>query len=105
MSREKSGAYIIQGKFINIRQGKGALVPTATVSSKGQITIPVSVRNELKLGPGDRVEYVQIAPGRYEMITENADVTDLKGMFSVAKKFVSIETMVQAIATRGASNA
>jgi hypothetical protein len=49
------------------------------------------------------VEFVQIAPGRYEMIANTADVTDLKGMFGVVKKSVSIESMNQAIAKRGAS--
>ena len=78
---------------------------TATLTSKGRITIPVSVRNELKLGPGDRVEFVQIAPGRYELITEKADVTDLKGIFGVTKKSVSLETMMRAIAKREAGNA
>ena len=81
------------------------MVFTATLTSKGRITIPVSVRNELKLGPGDRVEFVQIAPGRYELITEKADVTDLKGIFGVTKKSVSLETMMRAIAKREAGNA
>ncbi len=76
---------------------------TATLTSKGQITIPIAVRNELQLASGDRVEFVQIAPGRYEMIANTADVTDLKGMFGVVKKSVSIESMNQAIAKRGAS--
>ena len=76
---------------------------TATLTSKGQITIPIAVRNELQLASGDRVEFVQIAPGRYEMIANTGDVTDLKGMFGVAKKSVSIESMNQAIAKRGAS--
>ena len=34
---------------------------TATLSPKGQITIPVEVRNDLKLDVGDRVDFVLIA--------------------------------------------
>ena len=76
---------------------------TATLTSKGQITIPIAVRQELQLDTGDRVEFVQIAPGRFEMIANTSDVTELKGMFGAPKKAVSIEAMNQAIAKRGAS--
>lgn len=76
---------------------------TATISSKGQITIPVDVRNALKVDSGDRVEFVEVAPGRYEFVAATRSVTELKGMFGKARKSVSIEAMNQAIAQRGAS--
>ena len=76
---------------------------TATVTSKGQITIPVSVRNDLKVGTGDRVEFVQIAPGRYEFVAVTHSVSELKGMFGKPAKTVSVEDMNKAIAQRGAS--
>lgn len=76
---------------------------TATLTSKGQITIPVDVRNDLKVDAGDRVEFVQIAPGRYEFVAATRSVTELKGMFGPAKKTVSIEAMNMAIAQRGAT--
>lgn len=75
---------------------------TATVSSKGQITIPVDVRNDLKVDTGDRVEFIQIAPGRYEFVAVTREVTALKGMFGKVRKPVSIEAMNAAIAARGA---
>ena len=77
---------------------------TATLTSKGQITIPVDVRNDLNVDAGDRVEFVQLAPGRYEVVAATCDVTDLKGMFGVVKKTVSIESMNAAIAQRGAAS-
>ena len=79
---------------------------TATVTSKGQITIPVSVRHALKLDTGDRVEFVQVEPGRFEVIAATRPVQALKGMFGKAglpSNAVSIEDMNQAIAARGAS--
>ena len=76
---------------------------TATLTSKGQIAIPLEVRIDLKVGAGDRVEFVQIAPGRYEFVAVTNDVTALKGMFGRAKKTVSIESMNAAIAQRGAT--
>ncbi len=76
---------------------------TATLTTKGQITIPMDVRQELKVDAGDRVEFVQIAPGRYEFVAATSEVTALKGMFGKANKTVSIETMNAAIASRGAA--
>ena len=37
---------------------------TATLTSKGQITIPAAVRKSLGVETGDRVEFVEVAPGR-----------------------------------------
>ena len=71
---------------------------TATVTSKGQITIPVSVRNDLKVGAGDRVEFIQIAPGRYELVAVTHNVSALNGMFGKPAKKVSVEDMNKAIA-------
>jgi len=76
---------------------------TATLTSKGQITIPAEVRNDLKVDAGDRVEFVLIAPGRYEFVAVTSQVTELKGMFGPAPKTVSIEAMNAAITKRGAA--
>lgn len=77
---------------------------TATLSSKGQITIPAEVREALGVDAGDRVEFVEIAPGRYEFIAATKSVTALKGMFGKSRKSVSIEEMNEAIARRGAAS-
>ena len=76
---------------------------TATLSSKGQITIPAAVREALQVGTGDRVEFVEVAPGRYEFIAATRTVTELKGMFGKARKRVSIDEMNATIAARGAA--
>jgi AbrB family looped-hinge helix DNA binding protein len=76
---------------------------TATVSSKGQITIPATVRESLHVGVGDRVEFIEIAPGRYEFVAATRPVSALRGMFGKPEKQVSIEDMNAAIAARGAS--
>ncbi len=75
---------------------------TATLTSKGQITIPAAVREALGVGAGDRVEFVEIAPGRYEFIAATLPVSTLKGMFGKPRKTVSIEEMNAVIARRGA---
>lgn len=76
---------------------------TATLTSKGQITIPADVRHDLKVDAGDRVEFIQIAPGRYEFVAATQNVTALKGMFGKPTKTVSIDDMNSAIANRGAA--
>ncbi|HWG71893.1 MAG TPA: AbrB/MazE/SpoVT family DNA-binding domain-containing protein [Steroidobacteraceae bacterium] len=75
----------------------------ATLTSKGQITIPVEVRQALRIDSGDRVEFVEVEPGRFEMVPATRSVKDLKGMFGKPSKVVSIEEMNRAIARRGAA--
>jgi antitoxin PrlF len=76
---------------------------TATVTSKGQITIPAEVRRALNVDTGDRVEFVQIEPGQFLFVAANRSVTELKGMFGKAARTVSIEEMNGTIAARGAA--
>ena len=76
---------------------------TATLTSKGQITVPAAVREALGVDAGDRVEFVEVAPGRYEFIAATRSVTELKGMFGKPRKAVSIKEMNATIAKRGAA--
>jgi len=76
---------------------------SATVTSKGQITIPANVRQALQVESGDRVEFVEVQPGRFEVIAATRSVTELKGMFGKPTKSVSIADMNKVIAARGAS--
>ncbi|MDO5103377.1 MAG: AbrB/MazE/SpoVT family DNA-binding domain-containing protein [Lautropia sp.] len=75
---------------------------TATLTSKGQITIPMSVRTALGLEAGDRVEFVPSNDGRFELVPATVPVTALKGSIGKPKKTVSIEAMNEAIARRAA---
>jgi AbrB family looped-hinge helix DNA binding protein len=88
--------------YIKVRKKESSMT-IATITSKGQITIPVDVRADLKVDAGDRVEFIQIAPGRYEFVAVTREVTALKGMFGPAKKAVSIDEMNAAIARQGAA--
>ncbi len=76
---------------------------TATVTSKGQITIPANVRQALQVGTGDRVEFVEVDPGRFEFIAVTRSAKELKGMFGKPRKNVSIQDMNKTIAARGAA--
>lgn len=52
----------------------------ATVTSKGQITIPASVRKDLGLKAGTRVEFVKVAKGQYAIRPATISIK-MKGMF------------------------
>jgi AbrB family looped-hinge helix DNA binding protein len=76
---------------------------TATITSQGRITLPAVVRQALRVGTGDRLEFVELAPGRYELIAATRPVTALKGMFGNPATCVSVKEMNAAIAKRGVS--
>ena len=72
---------------------------TATITSKGQITIPATIRADLHVGSGDRLEFVRVSEGRYEIVAATQDVSNLRGMVSTSKR-VTIEEMNSAIKAR-----
>jgi AbrB family looped-hinge helix DNA binding protein len=77
---------------------------SATVTSKGQVTIPVDVRTHLGLSTGDRIEFVlNEQTGRYEVIPATRSVTALKGIIRKPASPVSIDDMNAAIAEQGAA--
>jgi antitoxin PrlF len=75
---------------------------TSTVTSKGQITIPVEVRERLGLQAGDRVEFIEI-DGIYTIRPAIDDVRSLKGLLRKPARAVSVEAMNAAVRTRGAA--
>ncbi|QEA38280.1 AbrB/MazE/SpoVT family DNA-binding domain-containing protein [Pistricoccus aurantiacus] len=75
---------------------------TATVTTKGQVTIPAQVRATLGLSAGDRVEFVPIGEGKYAIMAATYSVKDLKGMIRKPRAPVSVEDMNAAIASQGA---
>ncbi len=75
---------------------------TATVTSKGQVTIPSVVRAALGVEAGDRVEFVQVEPGRFEIVAATQSVTALKGLIRKPTSPVTIESMNEVIAALGA---
>ena len=77
---------------------------TATVTSKGQVTIPKDVRSRLGIGTGDRVEFVEIQDGVFQIVAATQDIQALKGIVPKPKRPVTIEKMKQAIAEMGGAD-
>jgi AbrB family looped-hinge helix DNA binding protein len=79
-------------------------VITATITAKGQITIPAKIRKALGLDAGARIEFEEVEPGRYVFKpAQTMPVTVIKGVFGKAKRTVSIEDMRAVVAKRAAA--
>jgi len=72
-------------------------MPKATLTTKGQITIPKEVRERLGVDAGDRLEFVEQERGVYKVVAATRDVRHLKGMIPKPSKPVSVEEMRVAI--------
>ena len=76
---------------------------TATLTGKGQVTIPVEVRQRMGLGTGDRIEFVELATGEFAIKPAIDDVRSLKGALRTPQKPVSVDDMHVAIRKRAAA--
>jgi antitoxin PrlF len=76
-------------------------VASATITSKGQITIPVRVREALGVDAGDRIEFVEVEKGQFAIVAATRSVRELEGLFRGKRsRPVTIEEMNAAIARR-----
>lgn len=73
----------------------------ATMTSKGQITVPKEIRTQLQLKPGDRVRFVIEADGKVRLWPAKRDISSLRGILPKPKRVATIEEMEEAI-RRGA---
>jgi len=74
---------------------------TATITSKGQLTIPKQVRVALRLGTGDRVTFRVRPDGVAEIQPETIELMSLFGILKSSSRHVSLEDMERAIAHGG----
>ena len=76
-------------------------MPAATITSKGQVTIPAQVRTALGVDTGDRIEFVEMEKGRFAIVAATRSVRELEGALRGRRsKAVSVEEMNAAIARR-----
>ena len=72
-------------------------MPTATMTSKGQITIPVKVRKALGLKPGIRIDFYEVENGEFTIRPKNGSIMEMEGCLPKPDHPISIEVMNQAI--------
>jgi antitoxin PrlF len=77
-------------------------VPVATMTSKGQLTVPAEVRARLGLHAGSRVSFVETADGTYELRVERGSIQDLKGLLHYDGPPKTLEEMDEGIAAGAA---
>jgi len=64
----------------------------ATMTSKGQITIPVEIRRQMNLNPQDRVMFTLLPNGTTVMRAKNQSIKSMAGSLKSNKR-VSIKDM------------
>lgn len=75
----------------------------ATLTSKGQLTLPKAIREQLDLSPGDRLDFVLLDNGVLEVVPLKQPAAKLRGILPKPDRAVSIEEMNAAIAEAAAS--
>lgn len=75
----------------------------ATVTSKGQVTLPVEARRKLGIVPGTRLDLIVTEDDRLEVIPMTGSIQKLKGILPKPKRPLSLEEMDDGIAAECAS--
>lgn len=78
---------------------------TATLSSKGQVTIPKDVRDDLGLTTGSKIMFVKVSDGQYRIVPRTGGVDDLIGMLhDPSAPVLTLAEIDEAIAEGGAAS-
>lgn len=73
-------------------------MPTATVTSKGQVTIPKAVRDLMHIDAGDQIDFVVTDHGDVVLRSVSLDIRALRGLLRRPRRtHVSVEEMNTAI--------
>ena len=70
---------------------------SATISAKGQITIPMAIRTLLNWKTGDELDFVVCEPDRVQLVVKKTPVRALKSLVAKPKRALSVEEMNAAI--------
>ena len=69
----------------------------ATISSKGQVTLPREVRASLGVSAGDRLDFIRLEDGTYAIVPASHSIRALNGLLPRRERAVSLEQMDAAI--------
>jgi AbrB family looped-hinge helix DNA binding protein len=77
-------------------------MPSATITSKGQLTLPKEIRDRLGVHKGDRVEFREDRTGRVWVEPATQDLMALRGLFGPVDRARSQGELEEAV-RRGAA--
>ncbi len=72
-------------------------MPTITMTSKGQVTLPAATRAKLRLVAGTKLLVTENDRGEIVLRPKTGDIRDLKGIVKYSGPPVSIDDMKKAI--------
>lgn len=75
-------------------------MPKATLTSKGQITLPVEVRRALRVDAGDSLIFEQKGDDAFLIRAASGDIRRLRGVVRAPSTPVTLEAMDAAIRSR-----
>jgi len=78
----------------------------ATITSKGQVTLPIELRRRMHLRAGDKIDFVMGKDGQVRLVrVKQGSIRDLKGFLPKPRKAFTVEEMNDAIAQAAAESA
>ena len=76
----------------------------ATLTRRGQTTIPKSIREQTGLRPGDRMHFTVLANGAIMLRVKRRDVAELQGILKPCRRLrTSSEPLMRTLAVRARS--
>jgi AbrB family looped-hinge helix DNA binding protein len=76
-------------------------MPASTLTRKGQLTVPKTIRERLGLHEGDRVEFRVTGEGQVVVEAATVDLRDLRGVLKRRGRTVSVEEMEDVVRKAG----
>lgn len=88
-------------KFLTISKEAVMNLHKATITSKGQVTIPKEIRKFLSLSPGDEIDFIIGNEGEVRITPKTSDIRALKGLLhKPGQPKVTIDQMNKTIKKR-----
>jgi antitoxin PrlF len=75
----------------------------ATLTSKGQLTIPVEIRRQLGLRPGSKLSFILKGHDRMEVVPVANSIKSLKGMAPAPSRVLTLEAIDEITGEEAAS--
>ena len=95
----RASPYLLQGNALIGKEG--AALSQATMTTKGQVTVPKAVRDQLDLKAGDRVDFVVNDAGEAVLRRVSCTAAQVQGMLAHrARRPVTVAQMDEAVRRR-----